>query len=250
MLSFVTVRKYYFQPTENSAYKIAPEARLRIDGVNWTDSERTVLVALAKDCKYCSASAKFYRRLVAGLNNTDTRLIAVFAENDSDAEAYLKGLNVPIRELRRVSFSSLGITNVPTVAILDRNRVVTDMWVGKLSPLKEAALMAKLNLENASPSDEWSIDEASLARKLADKERLVLHDIRDRISYAAHHRDGARNIPLDELPVRAQNELPLDHTIVIYSNDSSHADLAYSIVDSQGFANVLILVQETKSSEN
>ena len=51
-----------------------------------------------------------------------------------------------------------------------------------------------------------------------------------------------RNIPLDELPVRAQNELPLDHTIVIYSTDPSEADLAYSILDTQGFAHVFVLV--------
>ena len=70
----------------------------------------------------------------------------------------------------------------------------------------------------------------------------MLLDIRERVPYAMKHKDGARNIPLDELPVRAQNELPLDHTIVIYGNDRSEIDLAYSILDSQGFANILIFV--------
>ena len=238
------VKKYFFQPTQNYDYAIAPDARLFINGINWADSERTVLVALSKDCRYCSSSAEFYRRLAAGITSqTNTRLIAVFPERDSEAEAYLRQLEVPIREVRYVSLSSLGIKNVPTLAILDRNGVVTDMWVGKLSPLKESDLLAKLSLENTRSPDEWSISEASLERKVANKEQLLLLDIRHRGAFSIKHRDGARNIPLDELPVRAQNELPMDQTIVIHSNDLSEADFAYSILDTQGFAHVLVLVK-------
>ena len=177
----------------------------------------------------------------------------MFSEKESDAEAYLQRLEVPIRELRYVSLLSLGIKSVPTLAILDRNGVVTDLWVGKLSPLEEKGLMSKLSLEDTMSPDEWSVTEANLERKLTNKEQLVLLDIRDRAAYAINHRDGARNIPLDELPVRAQNELPLDHTIVVYGNEPSEADFAYSILDSQGFAPILVLVQNatpTKRSNN
>jgi len=133
------------------------------------------------------------------------------------------------------------------LAILDRNGVVTDMWVGKLSPLEEKGLMSRLRLEDTRSPDEWSINEANLERKVANKELLVLLDIRERAAYAINHRDGAKNIPLDELPVRAQNELPLDHTIVIYGNNPSEADLAYSILDTQGFAHVFVFPASSAS---
>ena len=245
VLSTLLIRKFFFQPAQQSPnYQLSTNATLRIEGINWADSDRTVLLALSKDCKYCSGSAEFYRRLAAGIaSQAKTRLIAVFPEKDSGADAYLKQLEVPIREVRYVSLASLGINNVPTLAILDRNGVVTDMWVGKFSPFEETDLMSKLQLEDTRSADEWSIDEASLARKVADKELLVLLDVRERAPYAMNHRDGARIIPLDELPVRAPNELPMDHTIVIYGNDRSEIDLAYSILDSQGFANILIFVQ-------
>jgi rhodanese-related sulfurtransferase len=103
--------------------------------------------------------------------------------------------------------------------------------------------MSRLGLKNTRPADEWSIDEASLERKVANKELVVLLDIRERAAFALKHRDRAKNIPLDELPVRAQDELPMDQTIVIYSNDPSDADLAYSILDTQDFAHVFVLVQ-------
>lgn len=244
VLSALLVRKFFFQPAQNPNYRLTTNATLRINGINWADSERTVLLALSKECKYCSESAEFYRRLAAGIaSQTNTRLLAVFSEKESEAEAYLRQLEIPIRDLRYVSLSSLGIRSVPTLAILDRNGVVTDMWVGKFSPLEEKDLMSKLRLEDTRSPDEWSIDEADLERKVANKEPLVLLDIRERAAYAINHRDGAKNIPLDELPVRAQNELPLDHPIVIYGNDASEVDLAYSILDAQGFAHVFILVQ-------
>ena len=253
-LSALLVKKFAFQPTQNPDYLIAANATLSIKGLNWADSDRTVLVALAKECKYCSESAEFYRRLAAGLTSQrNTRLIAVFPEKESEAEAYLKQLEVPIKEPRYVSLSSLGIRSVPTVAILDRKGVVTDMWVGKLSPLEEKALMSKLGLEDSRSPDEWSMDEVDLERKVAKGERLVLLDIRERAVYATNHRTGARNIPLDELPVRAQNELPMDYTIVIYGNNPSEADLAYTILDGQRFAHVFVLVQNatqaTKQSQ-
>lgn len=246
VLSGLLVRKFFFErsaPGPN--YQLTTDAKLRIDGINWADSDRTVLLALSKECKYCSGSAEFYRRLAAGIaSQNNMRLLAVFSEKESEAEAYLKRLEVPIRELRYVSFSSLGIKSVPTMAIVNRNGIVTYMHVGKLPPLEEKGLMSRLGLEDTRSPDEWSITEANLERKLANKEQLVLLDIRDRTAYANNHRDGARNIPLDELPVRAQNEVDLDQTIVVYSNDPSESDLAYSILETQGFAHVLFLVPE------
>lgn len=251
VLSALLVKKFFFQPAQNPSYRIATNATLIINGINWADSEQTVLIALGKECKYCSESAEFYRRLAAGIaSQTKTRLIAVFSEKESEAEAYLKQLEIPIREVRYVSLSSLGINSVPTLAILDRNGVVTDMWAGKLSPLKEKALMSRLRLEETRSLDEWAIKEADLERKITNKELLVLLDIRERAAFALNHRDRARNIPLDELPVRAQNELPLDHAIVIYGNDPAEADLAYSILDTQGFAHLFILVQNTTQDTN
>jgi rhodanese-related sulfurtransferase len=247
VLCGLLVWKFFFQPAaQNPNYQLTANDKLLIEGIDWADSERTVLLALSKECKYCSGSAKFYRRLAAGLaNQTNTRLLAVFSEKESEAEAYLAQLEVPIRELRYVPFSSLGIRSVPTVAIVDRNGVVTYMWVGKLPPLEEKGLMSKLGLDDTRSPDEWSITEANLERKLANKEQLVLLDIRDRVAYTKNHRDGARNIPLDELPVRAQNELPLDQSIVICSDDSSESDLAYSILETQGFAHIFFLIPDT-----
>src|SRR5688500_19919323 len=119
VLSAFLVKRFFFKPAQDSHYQIAADAKLIINGLNCSDSDRTVLLALGKECKYCSESAEFYRRLAAGIaSQSNTRLMAVFSENAQDAEAYLKQLEVPVSEVRYVSLPSLGITSVPTLAIL------------------------------------------------------------------------------------------------------------------------------------
>jgi hypothetical protein len=76
--------------------------------------------------------------------------------------------------------------------------------------------MSKLGLDDTRAPDEWSITEANLERKLANKEQLVLLDIRDRAAFTKNHRDGARNIPLDELP------LPNGRNSFCRFNNSTH----------------------------
>ena len=61
VLSAVLVRKFFFQPAQKAEYRIATNATLIINGINWADSDRTVLVALSKECKYCAQSAGFPR---------------------------------------------------------------------------------------------------------------------------------------------------------------------------------------------
>lgn len=246
LLSALLVKKFFFNSAQETPnYQLSTNSSLRIAGINWADSNRTVLLAVSTECKYCSQDAGVYRRLAASLaSESKTRLIAVFPERQQgEGEAYLKELEVPIREVLYVSLPSLGINSVPTLAILDQNGGVTDMWSGKFSPLEEQALNSRLGLEDTRSPDEWSITEANFERKVANKEQLVLLDIRERAHYAMNHKDGSQNIPLDELQVRAPNELPMDRTIVIYGSDPSETDFAYSILDSQGFASILILVQ-------
>ena len=252
VLSGLLVRKFFFQRSApGPSYLLTTNAAIRISGLNWADSDRTVLLALSKECKYCSGSASFYRRLAAGIaSEPNTRLLAVFSEKDSDAEAYLKRLEVPIQDVRYVSLSSLGIKSVPTLALVDRNGVVTYMWAGKLPPLEERGVMSKLGLADTRSPDEWSITEVNLERKLANKEQFVLVDVRDRAAYTTNHKEGAKNIPLDELPVRAENELSMDQAIVIYSNDPSESDLAYSILETRGFAHILLLVQDAPAQKH
>ncbi len=240
----VLVERFYFDRSPSSSYQVAPQARLTIEGVDWKQAERTLLVALAKNCRFCAESAPFYQRLVNGLvTETNTRVIALFPEKESSAESYLSDLAIPVKELRYAVLPSLGINDVPTLAILDREGVVTHMWIGKLPPRVEAEIMKTLSLTDTRPLSEWLIDEEKLRLRISNREPLVLVDVRDRAAFTVKHLDGARNIPMDELAVRAINELPATHTVVLYGERDGETDIAYRILEEQGFKNILILAR-------
>jgi rhodanese-related sulfurtransferase len=65
-----------------------------------------------------------------------------------------------------------------------------------------------------------AIDRTEFERRALLSSTVIL-DPRERDAFRRGHRDGAINIPGDELPVRARIELPLDKAVIV---DCSHAD--------------------------
>ena len=250
LLAGVLVRRFYFATPTEYDYKIAPHAKLSIPGVDWMAAGRTVLIVMRKDCKYCAESAAFYRRLVSSLTKEgNAKVIALFPEQESGAEAYVSELGIPISDVRYVSLDSLGIRNIPTLAIIDSNGVVTDFWVGKLPPRIESVVMKALNVHDSRPLTDWLIDERTFPTRAANHEPMVLLDVRDRAFFALKHKDGARNIPLDELRVRAANELNAADSVVLYGDDSE-TDMAYIILDIQGFSKLAIMAPDLTQRSN
>jgi rhodanese-related sulfurtransferase len=80
-----------------------------------------------------------------------------------------------------------------------------------------------------------------LERRTGRGEKLVVLDLRERAAFAQAHRPGAINIPLDELQVRAINELLPADTIVLSEHDGVAAEAAYTVLGNQGFTRVFIL---------
>ena len=81
------------------------------------------------------------------------------------------------------------------------------------------------------------IDPAALADRLEDDQLLVL-DVRDDHEYAEAHIPGSVNLPYGELPER-QGELPRDRTIAAICSGGKRSGLAASILQREGFEQVL-----------
>ena len=70
---------------------------------------------------------------------------------------------------------------------------------------------------------------------------LVVVDIRPRQGYDAFHLKGAISIPLDTLALEADEKLPRDGIIVLYSNGTTHAAQAWLELRHWGWNNVKVL---------
>lgn len=236
----IIIKKHYqddpISPT------IGPSARISIKGLDWAQSDQTLLLAIQGNCKYCAESARFYREIIQGLSGRkDIRVVAVFPEGFSEGGNYLSQLGLAINESKNASLPSLGIKEVPALVLVDKNGVVSNVWIGQLPPKKEAEVITALKLKNARPVSEWTMDETELKQRVNNHQSVTVLDLRTRMAYAQNHREGSKNIPLDELDARAMNELSRTDPIVLDGGDELMTDSAYTLLNRQGFNSVFIL---------
>jgi rhodanese-related sulfurtransferase len=237
-------QKAFFRKPDSPT--IGPSAKIVIEGLDWTKSEQTLLVAIRKDCQFCAESTRFYRESIQGLNGrSDIRVVALFPEGFSEAENYLSEMGLSVSETKEALLPSLGIQRVPTLALIDKNGIVSNVWIGKLPPKIEAEVIAALRLTNARPVSDWTMDEKELKRRIDNHEPMIILDLRTRTAYAQNHRDGSKNIPLDELDARAINELSQTDTIVLDSGDDLMTDSASMTLSKLGFNRVFILQRDS-----
>ncbi|HEV7798387.1 MAG TPA: hypothetical protein VGO73_09540 [Pyrinomonadaceae bacterium] len=147
-LVVVLAKRFIFpgptQPTQSQQPNIG--AKLSLPDVDWSKSNKNVLLVVSDSCKYCTESALFYRRLVQERAQRGSfRLTAILPQPVSDGRKYLNGLGVSIDDIKQLSpDAAIRIRGTPTLLLVDSAGVVTGEWVGKLPPEKEAEVLSRL----------------------------------------------------------------------------------------------------------
>ena len=144
--------KNYLLPSSTSnpiLNQIQPGSKLVLPKLDWSKSDKTLLLALSDGCKFCTESAEFYRRLVEErAKRPDLRLVAVLPQEVDRGQNYLNSLNVAVDEVRQIPLSSVGVTGTPTLIMVNKSGIITNIWLGKLSLEKETEVFSQLG--NAS----------------------------------------------------------------------------------------------------
>ena len=71
------------------------------------------------------------------------RIVAVFPQPVDQAKPYLDKLDLSF-EIVQSSLDTLGISGTPTLLLIDRDGAVTESWVGRLSEIEAARVLAKV----------------------------------------------------------------------------------------------------------
>ena len=120
-------------------------AKLSLPGVDWSKNNKNLLLLLSDKCKYCTESAPFYQRLVQERTQKQTfHLTAAFPQSVDEGRKYLNGLGVAIDDVMELSPQAIRIRGTPTILLVNNAGVVTDEWLGKLPPEKEAEVLGRL----------------------------------------------------------------------------------------------------------
>ena len=77
-------------------------------------------------------------------SSSGVRTFAIFPQPIEEAKAYLETEKIHFGEVLHGNPSDLLATGTPTLVLLDKNGVVLDFWIGKLSPEKEKEVIERV----------------------------------------------------------------------------------------------------------
>ncbi|MBV9925731.1 MAG: hypothetical protein JOZ96_11995 [Acidobacteria bacterium] len=148
MLVGVLAQRYLFRTpaAADQSPRVQPTvgAKVNLPDADWSRRPKTLILALQKGCHFCSESAPFYRRLRESAQNKNVRLLAVLPGTPEESTAYLNDIGIPDVEVRRSPLDTLQVSGTPTLILTNDKGEVMRFWVGKLTPEKEAEVLAQL----------------------------------------------------------------------------------------------------------
>jgi hypothetical protein len=117
--------------------------KVSLPGIKW-DEGATLVLALQKGCRYCEASAGFYRRLRNQRSGSQPRMLALVPGDKTDIARYLSEQGVQFDDIINASLSDINVSLTPTLLLIDRAGIVTNVWVGKLDSSKETEVAQRM----------------------------------------------------------------------------------------------------------
>jgi hypothetical protein len=124
--------------------RVAVGTKVSLPGLDWSGHKRTLILAVSAECRYCTESAPFYRKLSTEASDLDgVGLVAVLPQPVDEARRYLDELHVPMKSVSG-RLDTLGVSATPTLLLVDSQGAVQKSWVGKLPVSAEAEVLAAL----------------------------------------------------------------------------------------------------------
>jgi hypothetical protein len=146
----VLVKNYFARPSAKINVALTKGSVLReIAGVDYKQAQRTLILALNVDCRYCTRSVPFYNSIAEAKqeNTGQFNLVAAFINKDPElVKSYVEQKGLSIQAIPGVDLDSLGVHMTPTLILVDSGGKILDSWRGELQPEGERELFAALAL--------------------------------------------------------------------------------------------------------
>lgn len=139
LLAVVLVKGYFLS---ESSEEVTPAPTVSSLDIDWNQHVQTLILVLSRNCRFCTESAPFYRRLSQSKGNT--HLVALLPQSVEEGREYLVNQGVLVDEVKHSSLEKIGVSGTPTLVLVDTSGVVKNFWLGKLSPEQEAIVLSLL----------------------------------------------------------------------------------------------------------
>ncbi len=134
-------------PTSPRAPASAHRSVPALPGVSYSSSDRTLLIAVRSDCRFCRNSLPFYQRIIEERHKRGNRgLQIVFASPgwDTQVKDTLAHDGVAVDGVLFTRLEPLGIPSTPTLLLVDRAGRIQQSWRGELPTSAQGAVLRAL----------------------------------------------------------------------------------------------------------
>jgi peroxiredoxin len=120
----------------------------QLAGVDFSKSQKILLVAMDANCDSCRESLPFFNSLVEKLRGKpgDARLITVFQDGEEQTRRYAEQSRLNVDTVFGVDFKLLGLSALPSIILIDSTGTVLDFWIGKPSKDTEEQILKHLTV--------------------------------------------------------------------------------------------------------
>ena len=116
----------------------------QLPAIDFSKSQKTLLVAMDSKCDYCNESLPFFKNLAENIRarSNDARVIALFQSEESKRYVEQNQLNMDV--VFGVDFKALNLSAIPAIILIDNNGTILDLWFGKPSKNSEEQIIKGL----------------------------------------------------------------------------------------------------------
>lgn len=120
----------------------------QIEGLDYSKSPQTLLIAMNTKCKFCTSSVPFYNQLVEKQKQSgkEVRIVAAFSNAPDEVQQYVAEKQFAVETLAAADLAKLGLVNTPTVVLVDNKGRILNFWMGQLPAEGEKHLLDTMNL--------------------------------------------------------------------------------------------------------
>jgi peroxiredoxin len=128
-----------------------PPARrtIQLPGVDFSRSEKTLLLFLQPDCDICIKSLPFYRKVLDKFQDLgDVTLVLITPNEPEAAREFFNSHGLSFKTVLQGKRGLLGVQLSPTLILADSTGTVYGQWIGELSPQQETDVWTMLMLKS------------------------------------------------------------------------------------------------------
>lgn len=146
ILGITVVNRYFISAPAKPAMpvnrEIAAGTKLPLSDVDWSKSDKNLVMVLSTTCHFCVESSPFYQQLTQQkAGRSDVRLITVMPQTVDEAQRYLNEHKITADEIRQANPADVFVKGTPTLIMVDQSGTVIESWAGKLPPDKEVEVL-------------------------------------------------------------------------------------------------------------